>query len=303
MNSDQFFHADRMLPVRISRSGPPKLGPNTARPGDLAELRVVPVDLEVKSSDGIQGHLTSILDSAALVALQRLTTVEEDRDAHRINHSGPGAAPAWLLPFPGGPSALEHQRVLQWPGSSFLVAPALQLRLGVPLTALLAAGMPVAGGLPCWKARVTSEPEERPWTQRLLLLASRTMSRPPPVRRVHVRAFYLPHLTCTGRVARMVWPPEGRFPNLPQARLRARFVARHLHVPPQWAGRTTLRSVEAMSVVSSRPLGDLSSPARTAVTASRPTTAWHLRWPQLPHLGPWAPGLVPHAMRLPSSRP
>ena len=114
---------------------------------------LVPADLDGNFPEDLQSRLTSILHAAALVQWQQLSSVEDD--AHRVSHSGPGAA-AWLLAFPGGPGAGEQRRVLDWPDAHFLTA--LQTRLGVPLSPLLAAGLSVTG-LPCWKSRVMMSDE------------------------------------------------------------------------------------------------------------------------------------------------
>ena len=113
----------------------------------------MPADLGGEFPKDLQGQLTSILHAAALVRWQQLSSVEDD--AHRVSHSGPGAA-AWLLAFPGGPGAGEQRRVLHWPDAHFLTA--LQTRLGVPLSPLLAAGLS-GTGLPCWKPRVMMSDE------------------------------------------------------------------------------------------------------------------------------------------------
>ena len=102
---------------------------------------------DVEPCKGLQGHLTSILHGDALVQWRQMAGVEED--ARRVSQSGPCGA-AWLLAFPGGPSAPEFRRSLRWIGSTFLTA--LQLRLGVPLTVLFAAGVP-SEGTPCWVRR------------------------------------------------------------------------------------------------------------------------------------------------------
>ena len=61
------------------------------------------------------------------------------RDVCREGNSGPGAG-AWLLAFPG---ATWLQSSLAWDADAFRTA--VQIRLGVPLSHLIAAGMPEAG--------------------------------------------------------------------------------------------------------------------------------------------------------------
>ena len=95
----------------------------------------------------LQEHLSVLLHEGARLAFTRVASLVDD--ICRVSQSGPSAA-ACLLTFPGGPSSAAYRKVLQWPGSTFLTA--LQYRLGVPLSVLIAAGVPVAG-TPCWLSR------------------------------------------------------------------------------------------------------------------------------------------------------
>jgi hypothetical protein len=114
-------------------------------PPILAAL--VPISLADDPRENLQEHLSVFLHEAARLAFTRGATLEDD--ICRVSQSGPSAA-AWLLAFPGGPSALAYRRVLYWPGSTFLTA--LQFRLGVPLSVLIAAGV-APEGTPCWLSR------------------------------------------------------------------------------------------------------------------------------------------------------
>ena len=95
----------------------------------------------------LQWHLTVLLHEDARLAFSRVAPLVDD--IIRVNQSGPSAA-AWMLAFPGGPSSPAYRQCLRWPGSTFLTV--LQYRLGVPLSVLIAAGVP-AGGAPCWLSR------------------------------------------------------------------------------------------------------------------------------------------------------
>ena len=95
----------------------------------------------------LQWHLTTLLHEDARLAFSRFASLVDD--IIRVNQSGPSGA-AWLLAFPGGPSSPAYRLCLRWPGSTFLTM--LQYRLGVPLSVLIAAGVP-AGGAPCWLSR------------------------------------------------------------------------------------------------------------------------------------------------------
>ena len=114
-------------------------------PPSLAEL--IPDLPTAASAPGLQGQLSFILHESTLLSWRRMVPVRED--AIRVGQSGPCAA-AWLLAFPGGPSAPEFRSILRWPGSTFFTA--LQMRLGAPLSILVAAGVPATGTL-CWLRR------------------------------------------------------------------------------------------------------------------------------------------------------
>jgi hypothetical protein len=90
----------------------------------------------------LQAALSRFLHEYALLRWRQMAKASDDpwRDVSREGCSGPGAG-AWLVAFPG--AVPQYQPSLTWRGDAFRTA--VQIRLGVRLSHLIAAGMPEAG--------------------------------------------------------------------------------------------------------------------------------------------------------------
>ena len=107
-----------------------------------------------------QRVLSGVLHEEQLLAWRAVSPPEEQ--VYRAGCSGAGAF-EWLLAFPGQLSS-EQRAQAEWPCLTFVTA--LQLRLGVPLSALLDAGFPADAETACWlrtrpPAAAAADPDDR----------------------------------------------------------------------------------------------------------------------------------------------